>query len=354
MDPMKIYHLPGTPPGTLKPPEGEPPGVRIVHTRYGPTDYACREVADPAELEGIESEAGVHWIHVLGLGDVEAIARLGEIFSLHPLALEDVVNLGQRPKVDDFERMIFVVLQHLLIRDGAVCRSQIAIFLAERWVVTFQPTGPDLFEPIRERITRARGRMRHRGPAYLAYAVADLVVDSAFPALESIGDRLDELEDVLLDRPDREAVETLQSVRREILSLRQVLWAHREVVARLAREDGGMLQAEERLYFRDCHDHAVQSLEVAENYRETASTLIDVYLSSLSHRLNDIMKVLTVLSTFFMPLAFLASVYGMNFDTSQPLNMPELHWKYGYLAFWATSLGLSGVMLWAFRRRGWL
>lgn len=354
MDPMKIYHLPGTPPGTLKPPEGEPPGIRIVHTRYGPSDYACREIADPAALEGIESEPGVHWIHVVGLGDVEAIARLGEIFSLHPLALEDVLNLGQRPKVDDFEKMLFVVLQHLRIREAAVIRTQIAIFVAERTVISLQPSGTDLFEPIRDRITRARGRMRHRGPAYLTYAVADLVVDSAFPALESIGDELDALEDVLLDRPDREAVESLQAIRRELLSLRQVLWAHREVVARLSREDGGILQAEERLYFRDCHDHAVQSLEVAENYRETASTLIDVYLSSLSHRLNDIMKVLTVLSTFFMPLAFLASVYGMNFDTSSPWNMPELGWKYGYLAFWGASLGLSGTMLWLFRRRGWL
>jgi magnesium transporter len=353
-DMMKDYAAPGTPPGTLSPVEGEPPGARVIVTRFGADDVFIDEPADRDGLSGLALPERVLWVHVIGLGDVALIERLGQQFGLHPLALEDVLTLGQRPKVEEYDASLFCAAQTLAYTGGRLAKTQLGLFLCKDAVITFQPSGEDVLAPVRERIVRGRGRLRQKGACYLAYAVLDLAVDSAFPALEAIGDRLDEVEDAILERPDRGDVEGLQAVRRELLVLRQVLWPQREMVGRLARGEHDLVPDDVRLYFRDCYDHAVQALEVSENFREMAGGLLDIYLSSLSHRLNEVMRVLTIISTVFMPLGFLAGVYGMNFDRSHSLNMPELGWRYGYLGFWAVSVGLVGSMLWLFRRRGWI
>jgi magnesium transporter len=351
---LKDYQEPGTPPGTLSAADGESGPARIVLTSYSSAAIDVREIADPVALDGLRGDGSVHWVHVVGLADVAVVEHLGKVFELHPLALEDVLTLGQRPKAEEFDDTLFCIVQHLSYDPGGLKRVQVSLFLGADFVVTFQPRGADLFEPIRERLLKGRAKLRQKGAGYLAYAILDLIVDAAFPALEALGDHLDAIEEGILEKPDQEDIENLQCVRRELLVLRQVLWPQREVMGRLSREDHELMPDDVRLYFRDCYDHAVQALEVSENFREMASGLLDIYLTSLSHRLNDVMKVLTVISTVFMPLTFIAGVYGMNFDRAQPFNMPELGWRYGYLGFWGITIASIVTMLWLFRRKGWL
>lgn len=354
---LKDYQEPGTPAGTLSPSEGETGPARILLTSYTADAIETRpvDVASLASLASTPPEADprVHWVHVIGLGDMETVRRLGEIFDLHPLALEDVVQMGQRPKVEDYGDILFAIFQHVTLRDRSLIRRQVSLFFGPRFVVTMQPAGDDLLEPVRIRLVK-QGRARSRGTCYLAYAVIDYLVDESFPTLEAFGECLQGLEDQILERADRTAAVDLQSVRRELLKLRQVLWPQREVLAKLARDDDTGFDDETRLFLRDCYDHAVQALEVSENYREMASGLLDIYLTSLSNRLNEVMRVLTIISTIFMPLSFLAGVYGMNFDRSSPWNMPELGMRFGYVGFWIAALVMTGGMLYLFRKRGWI
>jgi len=351
---IKDYQDPGTPPGTLRAADGETGPSRVLVARYDPNGVEVQELADLAACEAPSDDGRVHWVHVIGLADVSMVETLGKTFSLHPLALEDVLVLGQRPKVETFDDTLFCIVQHLAYRREELEKRQVSLFLGPRIVLTFQPQGADLLAPIRDRLVQGRGRLRQKSAGYLAYAILDLIVDAAFPTLEALGDHLDAIEEGILEKPDQEDIQNLQCARRELLVLRQVLWPQREVMGRLSREEHDLLPDDVRIYFRDCYDHAVQALEVSENFREMASGLLDIYLTSLSHRLNDVMKVLTIISTVFMPLSFLAGVYGMNFDRQQPFNMPELGWRYGYLGFWGVSLAGIGAMLWLFRKRGWL
>lgn len=351
---LKDYQDPGTPPGTLRSADGESGPSRVVLASYTAAEIDEREIVDIAGLDGLRGDGRVHWIHVIGLADVALVERLGAVFALHPLALEDVLILGQRAKAEEFDDTLFCIVQHLAYQREGLKKTQISLFLGKDFVLTFQPNGQDLLAPVRERIVKGRTKLRQKGASYLSYAILDLIVDAAFPALEALGDHLDAIEEGILEKPDQEDIENLQCVRRELLVLRQVLWPQREVMGRLAREENELMPDDVRIYFRDCYDHAVQALEVSENFREMASGLLDIYLTSLSYRLNDVMKVLTIISTVFMPLTFLVGVYGMNFDRQQPWNMPELGWKYGYLGFWGIAITAIVTMLWLFRRKGWL
>ncbi len=350
---LKDYQDPGTPPGTLRPADGESGPSRVIVASYSEAAIDVRELQGPASCESLRGDGRTHWIHVIGLGDVALVEQLGKTFGLHALALEDVLTLGQRPKAEEFDDTLFCILQHLAYRKDGLEKVQISLFLGSDFVLTLQPRGDDKLAPIRDRLEKGRAKLRQKGAGYLAYGILDLIVDAAFPALEALGDHLDAIEAGILEKPDQQDIESLQSVRRELLVLRQVLWPQREVVGRLAREEHELMPEGLRIYFRDCYDHAVQALEVSENFREMASGLLDIYLTSLSHRLNDVMKVLTIISTVFMPLSFLAGVYGMNFDRGQPLNMPELGWRYGYLGFWGVVIVSLLAMLWLFRRKGW-
>jgi len=350
-----LRHTPGTAPGTLaiaEPPK-EPPRSRLME--YGLESLHETEVASFDEL----SEPGpglVGWLDVEG-HDVEFISELGRRFSIHPLALEDVINVGQRVKSEEFEGSIFVVLDHFFIDgdSGALAKEQISLVIQSNLLLSVRERRSDLFEPVRARLKTGRPRIRGGGSGYLAYALIDTVVDHLFPILESIGDRILEVEDSLLDTPTRDDVSTLHHLKRELLVLRKSMWPLREMLNRLRQSDSELVSEETRLYLRDVLDHAIMAVDIVETLREMVSSLMDLYLSSISNRMNEIMKVLTIIATIFIPLSFVAGLYGMNFDASvSPFNMPELRWYWGYpFALGVMALIVIGL-LGFFRRRGWL
>jgi magnesium transporter len=344
---------PGTAPGTLiGEPGAAPPKIRLI--AYGPDRVEEREIVKLDELRQL-GDYPVAWVNVDGLGDVETIARLGEIFSLHPLALEDAVNVHQRAKVDIYPTHLFIVARMLRFTDR-IETEQVSIFLGQRCLLTLQEHLPgDVFDPVRERIRAGRGRLRSAGPAYLAYALLDAVVDHYFPVLEAIGERLQQLETEVIENPIRETGATIHGVKRDLLTLRRSIWPLREMLGTLVREPCPLISEEDRVYFRDCYDHAVQVIDLVENYRELGSGLTDVYLSSISNRLNEVIKILTIFTTVFIPLNFIAGVYGMNFHTDRsPYNMPELEWYWGYPYALGLMFVVAVALLLYFRRAGWL
>ncbi|MHB8079194.1 MAG: magnesium/cobalt transporter CorA [Candidatus Krumholzibacteriia bacterium] len=344
----------GTPPGQLTPPpDALRPAVSLF--AYGPDDFTELPDATPEAVQEALGRRPVVWVNVDGLGDPELVARFGALFGLHRLALEDVVHTHQRPKIEHYADHLYIVLR--LPDPGAegLESEQISLFLGRNFVLTFQERPGDAFAPVRERIRGGRGRLRSAGPDYLAYALIDAGVDSNFPVIEQLGERLEDMELEIVDRPGRNAVIALHAIRRSLLNLRRGIWPMREMLGALSRETGPLVGDETRLYLRDCYDHAVQIIDLLETYREIAAGLLDVYLSSVSNRMNEIMKVLTIISTIFIPLSFVAGVWGMNFaPDSSPWNMPELRWRYGYpLALGVMATAASGLLI-GFRRRGWL
>jgi magnesium transporter len=290
-------------------------------------------------------------VNVDGLGDVGLIAALGEIFGLHRLALEDVVNTHQRAKVDVFGDHIYIVTREVELTDH-VDTDQISLFLGKKFVVTFQERHGDCFGPVRARI-RKSDLFRSHGPDYLAYALLDAVIDQYFPTLEELGERIESLEEEVVLNPKNDLVHRIHETKRELLALRRAIWPARDAINTLIRDINPLISDETRLYLRDCHDHVIQVIDMMETYRELGSDLMDIYLSSLSNRLNAVMKVLTMIATIFMPLSFIVGIYGMNFNTAYPLNMPELNWRYGYLFVWGVILATSAGMGYFFWKRGW-
>lgn len=349
---IKDFHPPGTEPGTLPTVRGEAGRTRVLLTDFSVQPPVSSEVQDLEQLARRTTEAP-SWVHVIGFGDLDTIRRLGETFGLHPLAMEDALHGGQRPKIEDYEKHDFVILQQASLRNSHIALTQIAMFFSEKLVITFQPAGEDLLTPMRERILR--GGLLGRNADYLAYAIMDLVIDSAFPLLESLGDALEALEAQVVSQPeDRENRRRLLRMRHNMRQLRRAYWPQREVLARTLQDGGFAFSSGTRVYLRDLYDHTVHILDVLETYREMVADINDLYLSGLSIRLNDVIRILTVISTVFMPLSFVASVYGMNFDRSSPWNMPELGWRYGYLFVWVVMLAITVGMMIYFRRKRWL
>ena len=336
---------PGTLPGALPPPEGRGP-VTLRVVRF---DGASLREAEPTSIEALLAEivpGGVTWIDVDGLGEPVLLQRLGERFKLHPLAIEDVLNVPQRSKVERYADHYFVVLRMVRAGDD---EEQVSLFFGRDWVLTIQErSGGDVFDPVRRAIREGRGRVRGAGADFLAYLLIDAVVDAYFPVLEIVGDRMEELESEALTRPVPSTLHAIEAVRRDILRLRRAVWPLREEVGILQRDDSPLVTAETRVFLRDTYDHAVLALEIVETLRETRSAVMEVYLSAQNQRLNEVMKVLTVIATLFIPLTFIASIYGMNFT-----HMPELQWRYGYA--WALGLMAASAlgMIVYFRRRGW-
>lgn len=343
---------PGTPPGTLtKDPSADPTRIRLI--AFGPAGVTDQEVTDPATLATTDPEAAVRWVNVDGLGDVETIQRLGRIFDLHPLAMEDVVNTHQRPKVEEYDDYLFVVTRMVGGPDDD--GEQLAMFLGVNFVLTFQERPGDRFDPIRHRIRHGGGKMRAMGADYLAYTLLDAAVDGYFPVLEAFADTLDELEDRVLGNPEAAIVGELHDLKRELASLKRAIWPQREMFNKLIRDPSFLVGEQTRIYLRDCYDHTVQLMDLLEMHRETAFGLIDAYHSRVSTRLNEIMKVLTIIATIFIPLSFIASLYGMNFDPNvSEWNMPELEWAYGYPFALGLMLLLALALLVYFRHRGWI
>jgi magnesium transporter len=296
----------------------------------------------------------VHWINVDGLGDEATLRQLGEIFHLHRLALEDVVNTGQRSKVEHYADHLYIVA-HQVHAEGGLTSEQVSMFVGSNFVLTFQEYAGDLFDPVRVRIREGRGRMRHAGPGYLAYALLDAIVDFYFPVLERYGEQLERLEDEVINRPSQKSIARIHAVKRELLTLRRSVWPMRDALHGLLRDENPLIQAEDRLYLQDCYDHALRVLEMIESFREVTSSLLDVYLSSQGNRMNEIMKVLTMFASIFIPLSFIAGLYGMNFDTSlSRWNMPELGWPYGYVFALGLMATVAFGLLGYFARKGWI
>ncbi len=364
---------PGTAPETLvADPQALKPRIRVIG--YGGTTEAtaggaAHEDIDNATVEQVQEVRARHprvWVNIDGLGDAETVRRIGEMFNLHKLALEDVLSTHQRAKVDLFGDNLFIVIREPLppkgadrinpesLGDGTFDTDQVSMFLGKDFLVSFQEKYGDVLGPVRDRIRQSRGRICLSGPDYLAYSIIDAIVDAYFPVLEFYGERLENLEDEAIERPSSQTVHRIHLVKRELLVMRRAVWPAREALATLVRDESKLVTPETRVYIRDVYDHMVQLIDILENYRELGSDLMDIYLSSQSNRMNEVMKVLTVIATLFMPLSFITGVYGMNFDTKSPANMPELGWQYGYVFVWGIILLVSGTMLTWFWRRGWI
>jgi len=344
---------PGSSPGLLiADPDSPPPIIRVI--AYGPEEIVEKTIEDLAEAEALIGRTPVAWINVDGLGDVDTIERIGKMFGVHRLALEDVVRVHQRPKVEEYPEHTFIVLR-IPQMNGRVDTEQLSIFLGSNYVLTFQERHGDCFDPVRERLRLHRGRIRESGCDYLAYALLDAAIDAYFPVLETYGEEIEDLEDVLTEHAGREIANRVHQVKRDLLTLRRAIWPLREMVNTLIRDRSPHITESTAIYLRDCYDHAIQLLDIVETYRDIASGLLELYLSSVSTRLNEVMKVLTIIATIFIPLGFIASIYGMNFDgDASPYNMPELGWSFGY----PFALGLMAVvgfgLLYFFYRSGWL
>jgi magnesium transporter len=345
--------LPGAVPGTLEvDPEAPFPKIHVIG--YSSEGMEEKEIKDTTELSAFLDNWPLTWVNVDGMGDNPTLLALAEIFQIHKLALEDVVHVHQRSKVDEYDNNLFIVARMASIVNGILDTEQLSIFLGDGYILTFQEREGDCLEPVRERIRKGKGRIRGSGADYLAYAILDAVVDAWFPVLEDYGEILQKLEENILEKPDSQTVSSIHRAKRDLLEMRRTVWPTRETVNGLMRESD-FIQADTHLYLRDCYDHVIQILDMVESYRDMATGLMEFYLSSLSNRMNEVMKVLTIIATIFIPLTFMAGIYGMNFDTSvSPWNMPELGWKYGYPAFWALMFLLLCVMVLFFRKLGWL
>ena len=328
---------PGAAPGTITI-DPEAPKSALSVMAFGPEGLVEQRIGEPHEAAPFIQQWPVVWINVDGLGDKDVIQQFGTMFELHRLALEDVVNVHQRPKVEEYDDHLFFVGRMMYQNDG-IETEQLSLFLGENFVLTFQEhQGGDCFSPVRERIRKAAGRIRTHGADFLAYCLIDALVDAYFPIIEFYGDRLEDLEEEVLGKPSSKTVHAIHQIRRDLLMLRRAVWPLREAINGLQRNDCPVFSSDTRLYLRDCYDHTIQILDLVEAYRELVSDLMDVYLSSISTKLNEVMRVLTVFATIFMPMTFVASIYGMNFH-----NMPELLWDWGY----PLALGVMGAISWA-------
>lgn len=343
----------GAPPGTLNPdPESPKPRMRVL--AYSPTELHEADVIDIESLRPYCERMPVVWLNVEGVGDVGTMTEIGSVFGIHRLALEDIVNANQRPKVETYDENLFIVARMVEWTDHLET-DQLSMFLGENFVVTFQDRPGDCFDGVRNRIRTSRGLIRTQGPDYLAYALLDATIDAYFPVLEQLGEHLDMLEDEVLSTPRVDSMPEIHDVKRDLLTLRRAVWPMREATNSLLRDDEHLIKKETRIHLADCYDHTIQLLDLVETYREIASSLVEMYLSSMSNRMNEVMKVLTIIATIFIPLTFVAGVYGMNFDPdSSPWNMPELRARYGYPICMLVMAIVAAALLYYFRRKGWI
>ena len=343
------YHKrvpPGSKPGTLI---VDPQAAKPVIRAFGWGPKAGEELASASveDIKALRARQPLVWVNVDGLGDAQVLRALGELFALHPLALEDVLSAHQRAKVEEYPGQLFVVAR--MLDAGAPLRTeQLSLFFGPGWVVTFQERAGDDFDPLRARLRAHEPELCGRGSDYLAYALIDCVVDGYFPVLEELGERVDRLEGEALQLPGPRTLQGIHELKSDLLLVRRAVWPLREAIHGLVRQEYAGITPDTRLYLNDCYDHTVQVMDLLENYRDIASSLIEIYLSSLSNRLNEVMKVLTIITTIFIPLSFIAGIYGMNFD------MPETHMRYGYPLTLLTMAVVALLLLLYFRRKRWI
>ena len=341
----------GAAPGSIQPGATARP-TRIERMVYSRTECLEEIGLSAASLQNVQ--AGVQWINVVGLADVEALQRIAKTYGLHPLLLEDIVHTHQRPKTETIQGRLVMILR-MTDQQIPLHLEQVTLVLCGHTVLSFQERPGDSFEPVRERIRQSAGRVRQYGADYLFYCLLDAVLDAYYPLLEEYGRELEALEDEVSDNPQQETQLKIRDSKRELAALRKACWAQREAVARLLAGSDNDITETTQLFLRDCADHATHILEVTESFRDVVTDMRDLYFTQLSQRTNDVMKVLTVISTTFMPMTFIAGVYGMNFDADRsPWNMPETRWRFGYLFAWGLMIASAAVMVTFFVKRGWL
>ncbi len=325
--------------------------TRITIVDYDEQQAKTREITSWAECPVIKDKPGVTWIDVGGIAHVGNLERLGECFKLHPLVLEDILTVDQRPKVEDYDDYLYIVLKAISCPTNCeeMGAEQISLILGPNYVLSFHESNADLFGPVRDRIITAKGRIRKTGADYLAYSLMDLIVDQYFVTLERFGDQVEFLEDEVVSRAVPATLQKVHHIKNHMIILRRSLWPLREVVARLERRESPLIKDPTSVYFKDVYDHVIIAIDTVETYRDILSGLLDIYLSSVSNRLNEIMKFLTIFASIFMPLTFLVGVYGMNFEY-----MPELKWHYGYYTVWGVLMAIGLSMVLYFRKKKWL
>ncbi len=347
----------------LSPKTGLSPGS-LVFVGHKKTDKTAIDIMDfnPTELKELRTDnlddffllkdtSDISWIDIKGVHNTQMISQIGEHFQIHPLVLEDIMNTRQRPKIDFYDDYIFAVMKMISWNDKkkSIETEQISLIIGHHYVLSFQEKEDDIFDPLRERIRKGKGRIRSMGSDYLAYAMLDVTVDNYFLVLEGIGEYMELLEEKVLQKPDKEILKEIYVLKRENLMLRKAVWPLREVNAQLERTESTIVKKKTRPFLRDLYDHTIQVIDTVETNRDMTSGLLELYLSTLSNKTNEVMKVLTIIATIFIPLTFIVGIYGMNFD-----NMPELHWPWAYFAVLGIMAIIALGMLWYFRRRKWL
>lgn len=350
------YSPPGELPGTLNIPDDALP-TELLLMDYGPDAVHAATIDHPQECAVLGQPKSVTWLDARGLGSAPTLLQIGETFGLHNLMLEDIVNVPHRPKIDFYDDKILIIMQMVQPKPtgSGVGSEQVSFVLGQDFLITFQEEPEwDSFGPVRDRIRRGTGTIRRQNAAYLAYALLDTIVDSFFPVLEVIGETLEELEEEVVENPTSATIEKIHRMRRGLMKLRRYIWPQRSVINGLIRDSDELISQEVRVYLQDVYDHIVQVVDIIENYREIASSLMDVYLSSINNRMNEVMKLLTVISSIFIPLTFIAGIYGMNFDTEKsPFNMPELEWYWGYAICLGVMAAIALLQIFFFWKRGW-
>jgi magnesium transporter len=341
----------GLPPGTLVHiGEKRAETVRISVFDYDEAHFQERTGVKPEEVTA-PGDAMVRWVDIGGIHRMDVLETFGKTFGLHPLLLEDIANTDQRPKLDDYGTYGYVVLKMLYEGDrrGDINVEQVSLVFGENFLLSFQENGGDVFQVIKERLRAGKGRLRHAGSDYLLYALMDAIVDRYFAVLENLGEKIETLQDAVVTNPQPETLRDIHSLKRQLLFFRRSVWPLRDVLNNLSRSDGQFLQGTTKVFYRDVYDHVIQIVDTIESLREMVSSMMEIYLSSVSYRLNAVMKVLTIITTIFMPLSFIASIYGMNFE-----HMPELKSTWGYPAVLAVMAISGGGMLYFFKQKKWL
>ena len=348
----------GLPPGALVHiGEKKTEKVRISVIDYDVSNFEEKEFKKVEECFPFKDTSTVTWINVDGLHEIDVIEKLGKCFEIHPLVLEDVLNTDQRPKMEDFENYIFFVLKMLFIEEKSqeIHSEQISLILGRNYVISFQESVGDVFDSLRERIRNGKGRIRKMGADYLMYTLFDAIIDNYFTILEKIGEKVEIMDEDLISNPTPSILQEIYNLKREMIYLRKSVWPLREVINGLLREESKLIKKDTHIFIRDLYDHTIQVIETIETFRDMVSGMVDMYMSSVSNKMNEVMKVLTIFAAIFIPLTFIAGIYGMNFDPGASVfNMPELGWQYGYPMVWTVLISVSVIMLVYFKRKKWL
>jgi magnesium transporter len=341
----------GLPPGTVVfVGEQKVEEIRITLIDYDENHYNEREIENIEDCFPYKDTPSISWVNIDGVHQVDVIEKLGDHFVLHPLLQEDVVNTHQRPKFDEFDDHLFIVLRMFFLNEveNKLEGEQISFIVGANFVISFQERQGDVFEQVRERLRNGKGRIRKKGSDYLAYCLIDAIVDSYYTILETLGEHIESLQEELVSKPKREDLQIIQDLKSDMLFIRKSVWPLREVIGGLVRSESTLIKQDVLVYIRDVYDHVIQAIDTIETYRDMLSAMLDIYLSSVGNRMNEVMKVLTIIATIFIPMTFLAGVYGMNFKY-----MPELGWRYAYLFFWIVVSVVLIAMIAYFKRKKW-